>query len=130
MALIRYLLFWQKLFHHYLFQTNQPANQDKDMKKRPSDYGWSQNSGKECRNILLAYEKNKLLMSNNNTFIVSSWRSSRKVEERKCSNNTKLLLDNSRWKHNQEAYTANVHRQTTDKLMFKSVISTVRWIRK
>ena len=27
-------------------------------------------------------------------------------------------------------YTANVHRQTTDKLMFKSVISTVRWIRK
>ena len=27
-------------------------------------------------------------------------------------------------------YTANVYRQTTDKLMFKSVISTVRWIRK
>ena len=26
--------------------------------------------------------------------------------------------------------TANVYRQTTDKLMFKSVISTVRWIRK
>ena len=28
------------------------------------------------------------------------------------------------------AYTANAYRQTTDKLMFKSVISTVRWIRK
>ena len=27
-------------------------------------------------------------------------------------------------------YTANAYRQTTDKLMFKSVISTVRWIRK
>ena len=27
-------------------------------------------------------------------------------------------------------YTANGYRQTTDKLMFKSVISTVRWIRK
>ena len=27
-------------------------------------------------------------------------------------------------------YTANVYRQTTDKLMFKSVISTIRWIRK
>ena len=26
--------------------------------------------------------------------------------------------------------TANAYRQTTDKLMFKSVISTVRWIRK
>ena len=26
--------------------------------------------------------------------------------------------------------TANVYRQTTDKLMFKSVISTVRWNRK
>ena len=29
-----------------------------------------------------------------------------------------------------EKYTANAYRQTTDKLMFKSVISTVRWIRK
>ena len=28
------------------------------------------------------------------------------------------------------AYTANVYWQTTDKLMFKSVISTFRWIRK
>ena len=27
-------------------------------------------------------------------------------------------------------HTANVYRQTTDKLMFKSVISTVRWMRK
>ena len=27
-------------------------------------------------------------------------------------------------------YTANVYRQTTDKLMFKNVISAVRWIRK
>ena len=27
-------------------------------------------------------------------------------------------------------YTANAYRQRTDKLMFKSVISTVRWIRK
>ena len=27
-------------------------------------------------------------------------------------------------------YTANAYRQTTDKLTFKSVISTVRWIRK
>ena len=27
-------------------------------------------------------------------------------------------------------YTANAYRQMTDKLMFKSVISTVRWIRK
>ena len=27
-------------------------------------------------------------------------------------------------------YTANVYRQRTDKLMLKSVISTVRWIRK
>ena len=26
----------------------------------------------------------------------------------------------------QQSYTANVHRQTTDKLMFQSVISTVR----
>ena len=28
------------------------------------------------------------------------------------------------------SYTANVYWQTTDKLLFKSVISTVRWIRK
>ena len=28
------------------------------------------------------------------------------------------------------AYTANVYRQTTDELMFKSVISTQRWIKK
>ena len=27
-------------------------------------------------------------------------------------------------------YTANVYRQTTDELMFKSVISTQRWIKK
>ena len=31
------------------------------------------------------------------------------------------------WKH---FYTANVYRQTTDKLMFKSVISTQRWVKK
>ena len=30
----------------------------------------------------------------------------------------------------RQSYTANAYRQTTDKLMFKSVISTVRWIRK
>ena len=30
----------------------------------------------------------------------------------------------------EATYTANAYRQTTDKLMFKSVISTVRWIRK
>ena len=29
-----------------------------------------------------------------------------------------------------QGHTANVYRQTTDKLMFISVISTVRWIRK
>ena len=27
-------------------------------------------------------------------------------------------------------HTANAYRQTTDKLMFESVISTVRWVRK
>ena len=29
-----------------------------------------------------------------------------------------------------QGHTANVYRQTTDKLMFISVISTVRWVRK
>ena len=36
------------------------------------------------------------------------------------------------WRHpfGTNIYTANVYRQTTDKLMFITVISTVRWIRK
>ena len=39
-------------------------------------------------------------------------------------------LCNSAGNFTSYIYTANVYRQTTDKLMFKGVISTVRWIRK
>ena len=42
-----------------------------------------------------------------------------------------IVVDVSIYKTNDEHNnTANAYRQTTDKLMFKSVISTVRWIRK
>ena len=43
---------------------------------------------------------------------------------------TSCLKKYSFFKRYYMKYTANAYRRTTDKLMFKSVISTVRWIRK
>ena len=49
-----------------------------------------------------------------------------------CQYNISIIryLKEIRWYWKRIDYTANAYRQMTDKLMFKSVISTVRWIRK
>ena len=49
-----------------------------------------------------------------------------KHSERCAANNDLFVPENPRLKCISPTYTANVYRQTTDKLMFKSVISTVR----
>ena len=43
---------------------------------------------------------------------------------------TRYIVRNLNSTFFEKTYTANAYRQTTDKLMFRSVISTVRWIKK